>query len=278
MHPDLPPNAAALSPLVLTGLDSAPASTDDFFELDDILDDLRTRDDETPQWEFCEGFMAALICCRRVIHASEYLPVLLGFGEPGSDGGTGSFADDAQAQRFMTLWVRRWNEVADALNHKIDDLNDDNAYQPSVMDVRGALAALPEADRATLAGQAIPSFGQVWALGFMFAVETWAEEWEAPRDKKAAKWLDAALESIVALTEDDTGEPTEPAFEDDGPPTVSTQRLDTFADAMWAVYDLRELMGSLGPRVAPVRAIPTPGRNDPCSCGSGKKYKKCCGA
>jgi biotin-(acetyl-CoA carboxylase) ligase len=22
---------------------------------------------------------------------------------------------------------------------------------------------------------------------------------------------------------------------------------------------------------------PTPGRNDPCSCGSGKKYKKCCG-
>ncbi|MFZ3139321.1 MAG: SEC-C metal-binding domain-containing protein [Polaromonas sp.] len=22
----------------------------------------------------------------------------------------------------------------------------------------------------------------------------------------------------------------------------------------------------------------TPGRNDPCPCGSGKKYKKCCGA
>ena len=28
----------------------------------------------------------------------------------------------------------------------------------------------------------------------------------------------------------------------------------------------------------PVRAEATPGRNDPCSCGSGKKYKKCCGA
>lgn len=25
-------------------------------------------------------------------------------------------------------------------------------------------------------------------------------------------------------------------------------------------------------------AKPQPGRNDPCSCGSGKKYKKCCGA
>jgi hypothetical protein len=29
---------------------------------------------------------------------------------------------------------------------------------------------------------------------------------------------------------------------------------------------------------APVRSKGTPGRNDPCSCGSGKKYKRCCGA
>lgn len=27
----------------------------------------------------------------------------------------------------------------------------------------------------------------------------------------------------------------------------------------------------------PVKVTPKPGRNDPCSCGSGKKYKKCCG-
>ena len=44
---------------------AAGMTGDDFDALDDILDDLRTRYDETPQWEFCEGFMAALICCRR---------------------------------------------------------------------------------------------------------------------------------------------------------------------------------------------------------------------
>ena len=27
-----------------------------------------------------------------------------------------------------------------------------------------------------------------------------------------------------------------------------------------------------------VREAPKIGRNDPCPCGSGKKYKKCCGA
>lgn len=28
---------------------------------------------------------------------------------------------------------------------------------------------------------------------------------------------------------------------------------------------------------APVKAAPKVGRNDPCPCGSGKKFKKCCG-
>jgi uncharacterized protein len=45
-----------------------------------------------------------------------------------------------------------------------------------------------------------------------------------------------------------------------------------------AVYDLREIWRDIGPRVETVHRVPTPGRNDPCSCGSGKKYKKCCGA
>jgi len=30
------------------------------------------------------------------------------------------------------------------------------------------------------------------------------------------------------------------------------------------------------PPVEPIKAEETPGRNDPCPCGSGKKYKKCC--
>jgi len=31
-------------------------------------------------------------------------------------------------------------------------------------------------------------------------------------------------------------------------------------------------------KVDPLKAKAQPGRNDPCPCGSGKKYKKCCGA
>ncbi|MBA2557449.1 MAG: SEC-C domain-containing protein [Chloroflexi bacterium] len=28
----------------------------------------------------------------------------------------------------------------------------------------------------------------------------------------------------------------------------------------------------------PAQAAPSPGRNDPCPCGSGRKHKKCCGS
>ncbi len=248
---------------------------DDFDALDTILDDLRSRFDETPQWEFCEGFMAALVCCRRLISPSEYFSVLLDLED---DSETPLFADEAQFKRFFDLWMRRWNEVADALDADVQSLEDARAYQPEVMDMRGAMAALSAQERAEMGDLPVPSFGQIWAIGFMYAVESWPEEWAPPRDKQAAKVLDSALQCIVAVTEDDQDPPVVSAFEENGEPTISEQRLKDFADAIWAVYDLHEMWHTIGARVATVHAAPKVGRNDPCLCGSGKKYKKCCGA
>ena len=260
-----------------------------FDEIDAILDDLRTRYDETPQWEFCEGFMAALICCRRPIAQAEYLDVLLAIGDgsnapdvvagdaAGPEAG-GAFASAAQQTRFLELWNQRWAEVQTALDTPTETLESDSAYHPEVMDVRGAIAELSDAERAEMGDEAIPSFAQVWALGFMFVVEAWPEEWAEPSDKKAAKWHDMALQSIVALTEDDDGEPELSPFNEGGPPTMSKARLNAFADAVWSVYDLREIWRGIGPRVQTLRRPELPGRNDPCHCGSGKKYKKCHGA
>lgn len=246
----------------------------EFDQLDALLDDMRQRDEEIPQWEFLEGAMAALVCSRRPISSDEYFPVLLGDGEDH----TLVFADDEQKQQFDALWQRRWLEVGAALATTVDRLDEDAAYHPEVMDVRGAVACLPDEDRAAMDGQELPSFGQVWALGFMFVVENWPEEWAAPRDKEAADWLDTALQRIVGLTEDDTAAPTVSMFSEDGPPSVSQARVDAFGEAIWSVYELRQLWHSLGPRTAPVSKTATPGRNDVCACGSGKKYKKCCGA
>ncbi len=256
-----------------------------FDELDTILDELRTRYDETPQWEFCEGFMAALICSRRAVPAADYFPVLLGLAEDGAtdtssaeDDAEGSFANDAQRDRFTALWDARWAEVFAALDAECMTLEDDDCYHPEVMDVRASVAELPAEEQANFKADELPAFAQVWALGFMFAVESWPEDWAEPRDKDAAKWLNGALEAVVAMTEDDTGLPEVSPLAEDGLPTTSIARLNAFGEAIWAVYDLRELWRTLGPRIDTVYKEVTPGRNEVCFCGSGKKYKKCHGA
>lgn len=277
------PNSAA-EDAALADMPEGALSNDQLEELDALLDELRTRGDEIPQWEFCDGFLTALVCTRRPIAAAEYMPMLLGDGEalqvaegqplPKLE----AFKDEAQQARFMELFELRLAEVREQLNADIKSLADDAAFQPEALDTRGAIAILPEAEQAELAGEEVPSFSQVWALGFMFVVENWADEWAAPRDKEAAQLLDAAMEFIVNLTEDDTDEPALNLYDEAGPASTSQERVDAFGEAIWAVYDLYRLWKSMGPRQETIVKGEQPGRNDPCPCGSGKKFKKCHGA
>ncbi|MBA2965671.1 MULTISPECIES: YecA family protein [Ramlibacter] len=247
--------------------DPAPLAADDYDALDAELDLLREHDPETPDWEFCEGFLAALVCCRREIPPEEYWPAL--------------FGDAFRPMAHMELvwrWHRRRQEIAQALDAEVDTLEDERALQPEVLDVRGAVLALPEGERGDADPAQLPSFGQAWAEGFLHAVRTWPADWTPPRDKEVAAMLEEALDDVAALAGPDSGEPALNMHTEGGAPSVSEHRLDVFGEAIWAVYDLRQLWKSLGPRVEPLRQAPQPGRNDPCPCGSGKKYKKCHGA
>src|SRR5690606_24158674 len=109
-HKD-PPTRAMNQPSSPLDLEQ-PLEAEDFDTLDAILDDLRTRDDEVPQWEFCEGALAALLCTRRLILPDEFLPVLLGVE---TEDGTQTL-DAAQWAPFMGMWTRRGYEVACALS------------------------------------------------------------------------------------------------------------------------------------------------------------------
>ncbi|WP_313300670.1 YecA family protein [Diaphorobacter sp.] len=263
-------------------------SNDALDELDGILDDVRSRNEETPQWEFCDGFLTALVCTRRPLPVAEWLPMLLGDGpliEDAPEDGPlplqgDIFKDEAQQARFLELCQMRLDEIAGQLDTEVDSLDEDDAFQPECLDMRGAIAGLPEKERAEMQveGEDVPSFAQVWALGFMFAVENWPEEWAAPRDKEAARWIDDSLERIVAITEDDTGKPAVNLYDENGPASTSQERVEQVGEAIWACYDLRQIWKSFGPRVETIRKPHEPGRNDPCPCGSGKKYKKCHGA
>ena len=59
------------------------------------------------------------------------------------------------------------------------------------------------------------------------------------------------------------------------------EKLDHLSDRTRPADELaaEEEMIANTEKVEPIKAEKTePGRNDPCPCGSGKKYKKCCGA
>lgn len=273
----------------------SPASAlqpEDFDQLDAWLDTLREQGVEAPQWELCEGFMAALVCCRSPVAPAAYWPVLFESDKPLEE----LFPDAAVRAQFEALWARRWQEIATALDAEVQNLDDERAYCPQVLDVRSAMAqlepkeraealGLPDADEAALAEALtqLPSFAQLWALGFMLVVESWPDEWLAPsREKDIASTIDDALGNVAALCEDDEGPLEVSAYVGDdgeeGPPSMSADRLESFGEAVWAVYDLRAAGLALGPRVAQVRHDqPQPGRNDACPCGSGKKFKKCHG-
>jgi uncharacterized protein len=227
-----------------TATDPGRLTAEDFDALDDELDLLREEDEAIPDWEFCEGFLAALVCMRREVQAEEYWPVLLGEN-----------FRPMEHMEFVWRWRRRWQEIAFALDQPVEELEDERTYQPEALDNRGAILALPAEERVEGdLDEALP-YARTWAAGFLFAVDSWPDDWEPPRDAEAFSM-----------------------FSEDGPPSVSNERLGTLAAAIWAVYDLRQLWRSVGPRTEPVRKAPEPGRNDPCPCGSGKKYKKCHGA
>ena len=66
---------------------------------------------------------------------------------------------------------------------------------------------------------------------------------------------------LVALEND-------PAFVTDALRQGELDYLETVSEAAEALNRAK---------AQPVRTIPRVGRNDPCPCGSGKKYKRCCG-
>jgi uncharacterized protein len=244
-----------------------PLGPDDFDAQDAVLDVLRESNEFTPDWEFCEGFLAALVVGRRTVPPEEYWPVLLGEG----------FRPMSQME-FVWRFQRRMQEVQAALDAPVDTLEDERAYQPEILDVRGAVLALPEGERGDGRIEDLPSFGEAWAHGFLHTVQNFPDDWAAPRDREQADLLADTLDCIEALAAPDTGVPALSMHAEDGPPSVSEDRLDAYGEALWAVYDLRQFWKSLGPRTGTLRKPPEPGRNDPCPCGSGKKFKKCHGA
>ena len=248
----------------MPAVSSRPLADDELAAYDDLLQRVGERAGVPLTVEGFDGFVTALIVAPRVVMPSEYFPVLLG------DAGPGVFADEAELALFTDSFQRRWNEIARALNAPVESLADPRALAPLILDWDAILDDLPAAEAAAMKAEGLPAYAELWAAGFLMAVEHWEADWALPPDSKDEAFVDACLDpyyTLITPEADWTAEESE------------SSRETHVAHAIWAAYDLREfwLDRGLAP-AAPIRKPPEPGRNDPCPCGSGKKYKKCCGA
>jgi len=223
--------------------------------------------------EWLDGALAALIATRRTVLPSEWLPLLFG------DAWDRAVADPEDLQRSMDTLMRRWNAIAAQLHpqrlfdepdrlHFVPLIDDFDPAQRDALRAEGKLTPEEAADW--------PLTGEGWAIGFLDVVERLTEDWQAPEDDGAAAELEGCLRCIEALTErDDARLQADLGIRYPG---KSLSRDELIDEACFAVQDLRGFWLDHPPRTEPRRVEKAPGRNDPCPCGSGRKYKKCHGA
>ena len=201
------------------------------------------------------GFLSALVVGPDpVALPSEWTPLVWGGKPPRWD-------SEAEAAEVQALLMGHWNMVAARVRHGDDDLPDHLA----------PLLWLPEEAEAEHPDEL--DVGRDWALGFFTGVELREAQWDQWLDEN--EWIEEIfglfdqIASGEIIGEDPTAEPT---------PISYRERLEIIASLPGMLADLHHhRIDALTPR-EPIRKDAAPGRNDPCPCGSGKKYKACHGA
>lgn len=231
-------------------------SPDLHIPLDDAeLEELDTLLDRYPgscAIEELDGLFCALIIGPEAILPSEWLPVVLGEEEDGD-------ISEEDTRRVFELLIRHWNGIAAGFR---EDWSGVSASEGS------DLMYFPYLDDPVESGCPL---AEGWARGFRDGLD-WLEDqyWDALEQDEEC----VAILNLVAAF--DTGEksPGHPLTEEERDEVISM----LVAGLQYVYVFWRRYLGVVNAPREPIRAEETPGRNEECPCGSGKKYKKCCGA
>jgi uncharacterized protein len=121
--------------------------------------------------------------------------------------------------------------------------------------------------------------GAEWADGFFAALDRHSAAWPVAVDDDQAALFRDLLQQVHALRlaegSDELRQHIAATYRGEALEAFDRERL--VDEACYAVQDLRLYWVDNAPRPATRRVEKTPGRNDPCPCGSGKKFKKCHG-
>jgi uncharacterized protein len=213
-------------------------------ELDRLNTFLEALENGIPNVEMLDGFFAALISGPELVPMSEVLPEVWGENF--------EFESEEQATEIAELVTRHWNSVAKAL---LISMQDPDSYEPILFEDEDGF---------------VP--GNLWACGFIMGVDMRREQWDPLMDDDESAWTLAPM--LMLAHEDDPDPELRP------PPIEADAREELIDDMITAaVFIYKHFEPQRREVVAPIRREgPKVGRNDPCPCGSERKYKQCCGS
>lgn len=230
----------------------APLSDEELEELGGFLMSAATSD-ETMMMDSLDGFLTAIVSGPIMLNPSVWLPRVWGPStrdEP-------IFNTFVQAERITGLIMRHLNGIVWSLRH------DPETHEP-VFDT----LVYPHDPQEYLDAE-------MWAYGYITGVDLQGTSWE-PFFADAAS--NEVLQPIYLLGADDVTPEQEALTET----PVQREELSKQIPAsvawiyrFWQPY--RQAVAERTLATTYQRGHSKIGRNDPCPCGSGKKFKKCCG-
>ena len=192
-----------------------------------------------------DGFLAGIVVCPDLIMPGEWLPMVWGGGD---DDAAPVFDSTVHVEKLVGLVMQHYNATANDLH-------------------RGRFAPVFDVDT-----RHDEILWELWIDGFETAMrlrpQSWARIADGDEDTRTAL---AGLKTLAEINRGDSSL-AEAEIHD---LTEKAPDLIPHWIAILSAWRIRQ-------NLAGQPATSTPhfgkvGRNDPCPCGSGKKYKKCCG-
>ena len=236
-------------------LSPGPLTDEEIEELDQFLVNAEGIE-KSMNISMLDGFLTAIVCGPKTIMPSEWLRWVWDM-ENGDE--TPEFKDHAQAQRILGLLMRHMNDIAETLQRAPEH------YEPLLMENPNN-------------GDPIPIIDE-WCSGFMKALHLDADGW-LPVVIGKPDWI-----STVTLygTEDGREVLERKNLSLDEHKALAAGLAGTVQKiyAFWLEQRRKQIASGTFPEVVrrePIRNPNKVGRNEPCPCGSGKKFKQCHGS
>jgi uncharacterized protein len=226
-----------------------PLSDDELDHLDNfLLDRVDDADDENRDEGILgvselDGFLTAIASGPEEVGPSLWLPAVWGDCEP-------IWESESQLEEVFTLMLRHMNVIA---THLMDE---PDTFEPIFLNNTVEDEVFVVVDE--------------WCSGYLRGLSLTAEQW-----REGGERMENLLQPLFAFGTDAGWDALEQL--DEGEVEAFQQAIAPAVRAIHAFWlERRESDGTQGTAQPFRHSSAQIGRNDPCPCGSGKKYKNCC--